>query len=246
MAVRFDAATDRVTYAPGDASPPDAFTVVMWVYLSAGLLNYTSLYRRYTAGGSGRGQIGTDEGGLALTWWPSGVPFGHTLGVGQWSRVAVAVSGGTVTTYAGAPTGALTKATGSSGTVAGANNVTLAGVSAGSGAEWLNGRLARVRTFSGVLSDAQIEAEFAATAPVAPGIWADWDLPDADDLTDHSGAGRHLAAGTTAVTTEDGPPNTAPSGMKLWTGSAWTDTPIIRHHDGSAWQTAPAVRTIGT
>ncbi|AUI56781.1 hypothetical protein [Amycolatopsis sp. BJA-103] len=45
------------------------------------------------------------------------------------------------------------------------------------------------------------------------------------------------------MATPVGPPA---SGVKLWTGSAWTDTPPPRHHDGDAWQTTPAARPIGT
>ncbi|MEA5367717.1 hypothetical protein VA596_49860 [Amycolatopsis sp., V23-08] len=45
------------------------------------------------------------------------------------------------------------------------------------------------------------------------------------------------------MATPVGPPA---SGVKLWTGSAWTDTPPPRRYDGAAWQTTPAVRPIGT
>jgi hypothetical protein len=208
VAVRFDAATDRVSYVPGPGDPPsDTFTIALWVYLAADLNTFTSLYRRYTTAGSGRGQLGTDADGTTLTWWPSGISFNQQMVVGQWTRVALTCTGGAVTTFAATPAGAVVTNTGSSGTVSAANQITLAGVSVGSGAEWIDGRLANVRTWSAVLSQSEIEAEWASAAPVrTTDLWAAWPLEVHTDLADHSGNARHLAAGTTSTTTEDGPP----------------------------------------
>lgn len=210
-AARFDAATDRVSYVPGTNPPDPPFTVAMWVYLSVDSGADTSLYRRYTTGGSSRGQIGTSAGsGVALEWFPSGVAFGYSLTQGAWSRVAVVVdAAGNLTTYAGNPTGALTSVTGSAGTTIGVNQVTLAAISVGNGGQPLNGRLARVRTWAATLTEIELEAEFAATSPiVTANLWADWPL--ATDLNDASGNARHLTAGSTAVTfDEDGPPAAA-------------------------------------
>lgn len=206
-AARFDAATDRVSYVPGPGNPPDAFTITMWVYLVVDSGSDTSLYRRYTSGGTARGQIGTDVGsGTALAWFPPGLLFNHSMVVGQWTRLAVTVSGATAVTYAGqGAAGTLTTNTGSAGTVAGANQVTLAAISVGNGGQPANVRLAHVRTFAG-LTQAQIEAEWASATPVnTGGLWSAWPL--SADLLDTSGNARHLAAGSTAVTfTEDGPP----------------------------------------
>lgn len=213
-AARFDAATDRVSYVPGPGDPPDGpFTICLWVYVSDASGLPQSLLRRYTAGGSSRGQIATEDSGttLALTWYPSGLSFGYSLTAGQWARVAVTVGGaGEIITYAGDPTGALATAAGSSGTTAGANQVTLAALSVGNGGQAFNGRLARVRTWSAALTESELESEFASTVPIRTAdLWADWPL--ATDLNDASGNARHLAAGSTAVTfTEDGPPDTAP------------------------------------
>lgn len=54
-------------------------------------------------------------------------------------------------------------------------------------------QLGRVRAYTTALTLAQIKAELASYSPVlATGLWADWPLVTAGDLTDHSGNGRHL------------------------------------------------------
>jgi hypothetical protein len=210
-ATRFDAATDRVSYVPGPGNPPDGpFTICLWVYLTVDAGVDTSLYRRYTSGGSSRGQIATNGDGVSLAWFPSGHDFTYALTVGAWSRIAVVVDGsGNITSYAGDPTGALTSAAGSAGTTTGANQVTLAAISVGNGGQPLNGRLARVRSWAAALTESALEDEFDSTTPVRTAdLWADWPL--ATDLNDASGNARHLAAGGTAVTfSEDGPPAAA-------------------------------------
>jgi hypothetical protein len=205
VSARFDAATDRVFYLGGAGDPPDVFTIALWVYVVTDLDNYSSLYRRYTSGGSGRGQLGTDNDGISLMWWPTGVDFLHDMAEGQWTWVAAVVEGGAVDTFASDVLGALSTNTGSAGTVAGANLITLSGVSEGNGDEWLNGRIAYVRTWAAALTPTELEAEFASTVPVRTAdLWADWPL--GGDLLDHSGNGRHLTAGATAVSWEANPP----------------------------------------
>lgn len=210
MAVRFDSSDDRISYTGGAGDPPSTtFTIALWAYLSADLNAFTSIYRRYLTAGTARGQLGTDTDGVTVQWFGPGVGAGgHTMTVGQWSRVAVVVSGGTATVYAAAgAAGPTTSSSGSAGTVTGANLITLAGVSAGSGAEWWNGRLAYVRTWAAALTQVAIEAEWQSATPVRTAdLWADWPLEVHTDLTDHSGNGRHLTAGATPTTTEAGPP----------------------------------------
>jgi hypothetical protein len=245
-AARFDANTDRVSYTGSAGNPPDTFTLTLWVYLTVDLNDYTSLYRRYTSGGAGRGQLGTDNDGTTLVWWPSGVSLGVSMVVGEWRRVAVVCSGATVTTYAATPAGPTVVASGSSGTVAAANQVTLSGVSVGNGSEWINGRMAYVRTWSAALSQAEIEAEWASTAPVrTSGLWANWPL--STNLLDVSGNDRHLAAGSTPVTfTEDGPPLTASearSGAVTLTATAGLTRSTAKTAAGAARLAAAAAVT---
>jgi hypothetical protein len=85
------------------------------------------------------------------------------------------------------------------------DGLTLFGRSSGDATEWFNGGLAYVRVWSAVLSQAEIEAEWASSTIVrTSGVWANWPL--LTDLTDISGNGRNLTAGTTALSTEDDPP----------------------------------------
>lgn len=44
----------------------------------------------------------------------------------------------------------------------------------------------------------------------------------------------------------DTPITAAPSssGLKVWTGSSWTDTPPTRRHDGATWQPLPAAHVL--
>lgn len=129
--------------------------------------------------------------------------------MGQWSRIAATVSGTTATLYvADTDQGQVTSASGTISTGL-PTGLTIAGRSAGDSTEWFSGRLAHMRIWSAVLTGAEIVDEWASLDPVrTDDLWAAWPLEDAADLTDHSGAGRDLAAGTTAVTTEDGPPIT--------------------------------------
>jgi len=209
MAVRFDAATDRLSYTGGAGNPPDPpYSVLLWVRIVVDSGTDTSLYRRYTSGGSSRGQIATSGNGLDLFWFPSGHDFEYSLTVAEFHRIcAVVDSGGGITTYAAPESGPFTVRAGSAGTTAGANLITLAAISAGNGGQPLNGREAYVRCLPFELADeTAIAAEFASATPVAGAAWHDWPLEVHTDLTDHSGNSRNLTAGASAVTTEAGPP----------------------------------------
>lgn len=214
MAVRFDAATDRVSYTA--SNPPDpatAFTVTMWVYLSVDRNDFSTLGRWHaSSGGSTRLTLATGSSGeTPCIFSPgntSGVVAAETLTVGQWSRVAVTASGTSGTIYlADTNTGPTTSSTGTVSGGSAPDGLTLGGRAPSDSSEWFNGRLAYVRLWSAVLSQAEIEAEWASTTPVrTANLWAHWPLATHTDLTDHSGNGRNLVAGSTATTTEDGPP----------------------------------------
>ena len=76
------------------------------------------------------------------------------------------------------------------------------------GADYLNGRMADMRAWSGaVLSQAEIRAEMASpTAVRTSNLWADWQTPaGAGRLNDSSGNGRNLSTGGT-LADEDDPP----------------------------------------
>jgi hypothetical protein len=214
VAVRSDAATDRVSYTA--SNPPDpasgGFTVLMWAYLSVDRDDFSTLYRMYTSAGSGRGQLATAVDGTTTAFFAGGeLTSPHALTVGAWSRVALTIDGATATLYAAPSAGAVEVTAGPSSGTSAPNQITLGGISVGSAAEWWNGRLANVRVWAAALSQAELSAEWSSPTPVrTSGLWADWPLSTHTDLTDHSGNGRDLVAGATATTTEDGPPVTVP------------------------------------
>lgn len=209
MAVRFDAATDRVSHTTDP--PPDpagGFTITAWAYLSVDRDDFSVMVRLFTA--STTASLATHGSGTTLGYLTGGGSLisGHALSVGSWSRVAITCTGTSGIVYGAAGAGGATDVV--SGAVAGAadpTGIALGGRSPADGAEWFNGRLAYVRVWSSVLTQTQIEAEWASTTPlVTGGLWAHWPLVAHTDLTDHSGSGRNLTAGSTATTTEADPP----------------------------------------
>lgn len=211
MSTRFDAASDRISITAALPNPTDGITLTAWAYVSVNTATNATLVRLWTdAGATTSVTFATDADGLSGPGYFTGggsVVATTDLAVAAWRKVAFTRLGTTAHVYV-ATVGSVTEDV--SGTVGGAANptgLTLGGRSPGDASESYNGRLAYVRVWSSVHSQAQVEAEWASTTPVVTsGIWADWPLTDATDLTDHSGNGRHLTAGTTAVTTEDDPP----------------------------------------
>jgi len=210
MSVRFDAATDKISYTGGGVpDPASGITFVAWVY-NAVDLNTNATYARLWTGGSTTATFATSVDGTGgPNYFTGGGTVTATTGtpVAAWRPVAFTVTGTATKVYATIPGGSTEVVSGTASGAASPTSITLGGRSTTDDSEWWNGRVAYARVWSAVLSQAQIEAEWAATAPVrTSGLWADWPLETAGDLTDHSGNGRHLTAGGTAVTTEAGPP----------------------------------------
>lgn len=207
MATRFDADTDRISYAGSVPDPASGFTLTAWAFLSVDR-NDNSTFARLFAG-STTATLATDTNGTdGPAYFTAGGSLVATTDfvVGEWRKVAYSCTGTAGKVYAATPAGATEVV---SGTVVGAaspTGITLGGRSPSDATEWFNGRLAYVRVWSAVLSQAQIEAEWVSATPVVTtNLFADWPLADASDLTDHFGD-HDLVAGSTAVTTEDGPP----------------------------------------
>lgn len=220
MSLRSDAATDRVSYtASAPPAPATAFTATFWVRLRADRDDFSTMLRLHASTGSSTTvNVTTSAGGVTpIVVSPgntSGIVGGDTLAVDQWRMLAVTVNGTTATDgkiYTRV-VGGTTKVT--TGAVTGGSTptgLTLYGRSPTDANEWFNGGLAYMRIWSAVLSQAEIEAEWAsATAVRSSGLWANWPL--LTDLNDISGNARHLTAGTTALTVEDNPPIEAGSG----------------------------------
>lgn len=210
MAVRFDVATDRVTYAGTLPNPADGFTLVCWAWVSVDTnANATIARLHVVAGDSTSVTMATDVDGLGgPAYFTAGGTVTNPTGmaVGEWRRLAWSRSSTTGRVYVAPEVGSTVLASGTVGGAANPTAITLGGRSVADSTESFNGRLAYVRLFGAELTQSAIEAEWASPVPVSTGsLFADWPLETAADLTDHSGNGRDLVAGSTAVTTEDGP-----------------------------------------
>jgi hypothetical protein len=214
MAVRFSEAGDRVTWTGTAPTPSSGLTITSWVYVAVDRNDFSTLIRLHSSSGAVTNlNLATDSGGtMPCVFTAGGSSTGpQALPVAGWARVAVTVTGSTSTIFVALDAaGATQSQAGTVGANAGVSpdsGYTLGGRSPVDGSEWFDGRLAHVRVWAAVLTQTEIESEWASATPVrSAGLFAAYPLADATDLADHSGAGRHLAAGSTAVTTEDGPP----------------------------------------
>jgi hypothetical protein len=211
VSVRFDAATDQVSRA----NPPSVaagFTLLGWVRVRVDTNTWATFARISVSGTTIVTWFTSEDGTSGPNYFSGGGTLTNSTGtpVDAWRKVAIACTGTSGKVYIQNPGNATEL---DSGTVSSAGTPTLLAVggrgSAGDG-EFLNGNLARLRLYSAELSQAEIEAEWdSAVAVRTAGLWADWPL--ATDLNDVSGNGRHLSAGSTAVTWEDDPPTTVAS-----------------------------------
>lgn len=214
MSQRADAASDRVSYtASPPPAPATAFTATFWARLRVDRDDFSTMMRLHSSsGGATAVTIATGSSGITpIVVSPgntSGIIGGDALAVDTWRMIAVTIGGTGATDgkiYTRAIGGSTTVTTGQVSGGATPDGITLFGRSIGDATEWFNGALAYVRIWSAVLSQAEIEAEWAsATLVRTSGVWADW--PMLTNINDISGNGRNLTAGTTALTTEDDPP----------------------------------------
>lgn len=211
-AVRFSETGDMLTRSETGPDPSaTGYTVTLWAYLSTDRNDYSTLFRYGgTGGGSSLVCIETEADGTAL--WMFSVattPINSTLAMtpGAWHRIAYTVAAdATAHFYTAAATGSVTDVSGTGGSFTAGTTHTIGGHPASS-PEWFNGRIAHVRVWAAALSQAEVVAEWASATPVkTSGLWAAWPLDGAADLADDSGNSRTLTAGSTSVTTEDGPP----------------------------------------
>jgi hypothetical protein len=211
MAVRFDAATDRISFSGTVPDPSSGFTLLGWAYVSVDRDDFSTMARVHaSSGASTTATFATGSEGLGGPgYFTAGGSVTNATGfaVGSWRKVAISCTGTTGKCYVATDGGATEVDSGTVGGAASPTGITLGGRSPVDGAEWWNGRLAYWRLYSAELTQTEIETEWASATPVrTENLWADWPLSTHTDLTDHSGNGRNLSAGSTATTTEDGPP----------------------------------------
>lgn len=216
QAARFDAAADTLTM-PAAAVPSGsgAWTVAVWGRLAVDLNVPTMLWSFDAIFSSGWHALETDSSGTSLRFYDTGVTIATigSLTVGQWYFIVVRKSAaGSIKTYLGDEAfGALSTATGT------VTNMTYAGdgyVGGSAYGDYLDGRLWGMRVWDAELSDAEIDAEFAASdgsAVRTSNLRAQWKLDsDTSPGTDSSGNARHLTNAGGSWTLEAGP--TFPAG----------------------------------
>ncbi|WP_116206211.1 LamG-like jellyroll fold domain-containing protein [Amycolatopsis circi] len=210
MAARSDAATDRVSL--GSAPSPTAWTIGGWARIAvAAASSFNPCIRLHSGSGGNTSWIvgfkGSNGRNVAVysASNPSGL-VGAEVSLGTWVYVAATLgSAGACSFYYGTTPGSLTKLTGTVASGTTPDGLTFFGRSPSDGSEWLNGSLAYWRIWTAVLTDVEIAAESQSATPVRSGAWASWDFAAAA-LTDGSGNGRTLTAGTTPLAADTDPP----------------------------------------
>lgn len=215
MAARFDAATDVYTATTGLPSSSTAWSMIMWVLMSVDRNSYC-----------GFADMPQTTGGDAATWQYPGVGGNGTTIIGAFSDATEISSPAIDTTVGGWFRVALTRASATSATLyRGANgspltvttnaamttNITgtpaklwLGGDSYST--EWWNGRLANFKLYNAALTQSEVEVELGQYVPVRTANLLRWHPFVGAETTDRSGNGNNLTAGSSAATTEDGPP----------------------------------------
>ena len=257
MSTRFDAAGDRISFAGSMFAVGSGFTLTAWAYVSVDTDTFATFARLHASSASTTvATWATGGDGLSGPNYFTGggtVTNATNMAVGQWRKIALSCSGTTGKSYI-ATVGGATEVDSGTVSVGTPDGLTLAGRGPADSSEVFNGRLAYVRIWTTELNQAQIEAEWASTTPVVTsGLWADWPLTDSTDLTDHSGNGRNLTAGGTAVSTEDNPPIGgsvtgsalfAFGGLAATASGVRTVTGTAAFTGGALAVTAAAVRTV--
>ena len=208
MAVRFDAADDRIYLAATLPAPASTgLTVLGWWRIRVDRHDYSAYYRTSTAGGATIHTVETWDTGLSVNVFTASGQITDTYinAVDEWVALAVVDDGsGTVRSYVRPLDGATVTKSGAIATGT-PGQICIGGRSSTDSSEWLNGTTAYVRVFADTLTQAELETEWDSTSAVLT-AWADWPLFTADDLTDHSGNGRDLTPVGAGPTTEVGPP----------------------------------------
>jgi Concanavalin A-like lectin/glucanases superfamily len=208
MAVRVDAGTDALQYATA-APASTALTVLGWALLAVDRNDWSEFFRMRNSSNGTVFHFGAHANGTTMQMASTGgtTTSAYSFTVGGWSRVAITINGTTGALYGADAAGTVVTAT---GTISGGGTAAayaLGGRGGGDITEWWNGRLANWKIYSAVLPPAEIEVGWSQYWPHRTAdLWAWYPLITESGIADCSGNGRHLTAGSTAVTTEDGPP----------------------------------------
>lgn len=192
MAVRFDAAADRLTHNGAYPQTSAGWTYTAWVRIDVDRNDY-STWLRTSASASTVATMGTNSDGLqgANYFTASGSATTSTLfTVGVWVPVAGtrSASSGDLFTYYQPTLGTTISGTvdlATSDITDTPDQICIGGRGSADANEWLNGDVAHVRIWSAELSQSEIEAEWASIAPVrTTDLHSNWPLYSYGDYTD--------------------------------------------------------------
>jgi hypothetical protein len=217
MSVRFDKATsgaNRLTCTAAIPPPGSGITFTAWVYFVTGAQaspnGWSDLLRIHNGAGANTTlTLGALASGTAMGLYSaSGTATGPTMTAGNWYRVGYTLTGTSGKLYMIGATGTTVLYTATITPGGTPTGCTFGARSPTDATEYCDMRLSQARIWSSVLTQAQIEAEWASTTPVVTAaLFANWPLTVATDLTDHSGNVHHLVANATTPATEAEPPN---------------------------------------
>ncbi|MBV9919992.1 MAG: hypothetical protein JOY78_03930 [Pseudonocardia sp.] len=206
--IGFDQTQDRLLYST--IAPPSTFTITMWVYLTTDRGTWSTFLQLRDSGDATVAELAAGSSGHSgpLYWDGSGDLVGTTdFTVGAWRKIAITRTGSSGKLYSATPTGTTELISGTVNTAT-PSSLTLGSRGPFDGSQFWNGRIACVRVWSAVLSQAEIEAEWPSATPVrTSNLWANWRMAGTSDLTD-TVSSRVLTSAGGGLTTEQGPPVT--------------------------------------
>jgi hypothetical protein len=204
MAVRFDAATDRYEATTG-LPTGTVYTVVCWFYMSVDRDAYSLLWELQYSGRVNYQSVYLTGSKVIELWNDGVVKMSYQASAVGWQRIALAVgTGGNATLYYGTATGPLATVSTTALTTPAAPDKLLIGNDPFD--QWFNGREAPYKMWSATFGPEEIGREFESYQPAqTAGLLRYHPFVNAE-LVDYSGNGNNLTAGSTATTTEDGPP----------------------------------------
>jgi len=213
VAVRFDAAADRLTHSGSYPQTSAGFTLTAWARIDVDRNDFQT-FMRLNDGGTLATCATENDGTTGPQYFtPSGsavytAPDNMQTALGTWVPIAISRnSSGTAKSYRKKDGTGTTEV--KSGTISGVTGtpteIAFGGRSAGDSSEWLNGALAFVRIWSTELTQAEIESEWASVTPVkTSGLHSVWRFIDKTDLTDSFGS-KTLTVNSGFVNSEYGP-----------------------------------------
>jgi Concanavalin A-like lectin/glucanases superfamily len=212
MAVRFDAAADRLLRTSGLIDYNAAYTVMGWVYLVSDLNAYGAIFSLNTGDvAQDLDYIGVNADGVSLISYvdiaatPTEVDSGYNFTVATWAHLAIVRASATsLQVYINGVAQGSANTQNVAGRTA-ATRMEFGAVGTGN-IDRANARVQHVKIWSTNLSAAEILQEYQVARPVRTDSLHLWTpLWGAADIADYSGNARDWTAGGT-LTTEDGPP----------------------------------------